>query len=292
MRRYLIILFALSPLCSICQKISEADLSEQAKEINRDLQGTDIGYGVTVKGCLSLGRTLVYQYNVPENWFASENLKTEVLANLKKKKSAKLYLEKDIDLSYEYYKKGVLVENISIKSTEFSNLTIELGSLISIKDHPKAKEINMQIRGPKGWELKEGDRPNIVKKFVMDGNSFMIVTKENETFFSREKSRQLLKSEDFLDDYIEELSTFVDDLELIDSSIVTLDFYPAAQVELRGKIEQAGIEIHLRIESWLLLYEDKIISLQGMGLDNREFSALSKLYLLVANSVLFPDQYE
>jgi hypothetical protein len=42
---------------------------------------------------------------------------------------------------------------------------------------------------------------------------------------------------------------------------------------------------------WFIFYEDKVIALQGGGMDNAEFKVLEYLYTSITNSVVFPEQY-
>jgi hypothetical protein len=42
---------------------------------------------------------------------------------------------------------------------------------------------------------------------------------------------------------------------------------------------------------WFVFYEDKMVLLQGGGLDNGEFKVLESLYKSITNSVIFPEQY-
>ena len=46
----------------------------------------------------------------------------------------------------------------------FQPSTINSETNFSIKDHPKAKGINLKLRVPVGWEIEEAQGPNIVKK--------------------------------------------------------------------------------------------------------------------------------
>ena len=180
---YIIFYFFSLPLFS--QTFSETDIKKLAEQVNRQIKGVDIGNGIKAKGCLSLGRTLIYQYDVPSYWESPNNIKEEIISNLKTAGAAKTYFLQNIDVDFYYYKGNSLAKKVSVKSTEFSTFNFKLGEYISIKDHPKAKEVNLKLKVPVGWEVKEGDRPNIVKKFVNEGNTYLIIIKDNVTFFSR-----------------------------------------------------------------------------------------------------------
>ena len=84
--------------------------------------------------------------------------------------------------------------------------TFKLGEYVSIKNHPKSKGVDLKLRAPIGWELKEGDRPNIVKKFTKDGSTYLILIKENMTFFSRKMSREVLEDASTRKELITELT--------------------------------------------------------------------------------------
>jgi len=50
-----------------------------------------------------------------------------------------------------------------------------LNSKYDSKNHPKAKGVWATVRYPTGWEVKEGERPNIVQKFSGDYNDMFVV---------------------------------------------------------------------------------------------------------------------
>jgi len=273
------------------QTFSETDINKLAVKVNRQIKGVDIGNGIKAKGCLSLGRTLIYQYEVPDYWEAPSNIKEEIISNLKTAGAAKTYFLQNIDVDFYYYKGNSLVKKVSVKSTEFSTFNFQLGEYISIKDHPKAKEVNLKIKVPIDWEVKEGDRPNIVKKFVNEGNTYLILIKDNVTFFSRKQMRESLQEDNFVKEFVQEASSFLKSPKVIDQSVVTIDTYPAVQFMVKGKMERSGLTFPVIMKCWVVFYEDKIIFLQAMGIDNPEFRALEQLYALITNSVIFPEQY-
>jgi len=273
------------------QTFSESDIKTLAEQVNQKLKGVDIGNGITARGCIAISRTLIYQYDVPDYWEAPSNIKEELISNLKTAGAAKNYFLYDIDVDFYYYKGNSLIKKVSVKSNEFSTFNFELGEYLSIKDHIKSKDVNLKLKVPQGWEVKEGDRPNIVKKFTKDGNTYLILIKDNMTFFSRSESEELLSDDSFVNEFVEESSSFLKNPEVIDKSVVTIDTYPSVTFKVRGKMERSGITIPMIMRCWVVFYEDKMVFLQSMGIDNAEFKALEQLYFLVTNSVIFPDQY-
>ena len=291
MRFFVFIVLSFFSITLVGQTFSESDIKKLANQVNEQLKGLDIGNGITARGCLSIGRTLIYQYDVPSYWEPPVNIKEEVIANLKTAGAAKTYFLYDIGVDFYYYKGNSLIKKVSVKSNEFSTFTFELSEYLSIKDHNKSKDVNLKLKVPQGWEVKEGDRPNIVKKFTKDGNTYLILIKDNMTFFSRSESEELLSDDSFVNEFVEESSSFLKNPEVIDKSVVTIDTYPSVTFKVRGKMERSGITIPMIMRCWVVFYEDKMVFLQSMGIDNAEFKALEQLYFLVTNSVIFPDQY-
>lgn len=273
------------------QIISEVEIQNLAIQINEQIKGLEIGNGVKARGCISSGRTLIYQYEVPFYWQAPENIKEEIISNLKTAGAANMYFLQNINADFYYFKGNSLYKKVSIKSIEFSDFSFELGEYISIKDHPKSKDVNLRIKPPVGWEIKEGDRPNIIKKFVKEDNVYLILIRENITFISRNQSRELFEDEIYLNELTQEMSSHLKNYEVLDKSVVTIDTYPSLQFKVKGELESFGRSIAVVMRYWMIFYEDKIIFLQSTGFDNAQFRALEQLFFLITNSVIFPDQY-
>ncbi|MDY0142846.1 MAG: hypothetical protein RBR97_13230 [Bacteroidales bacterium] len=291
MRILILFAFCFLSLTVFSQTFSESDIKEFAEQVNRQIKGVDLGNDIRAKGCLSLGRTLIYQYDVPDYWEAPYNIKEELISNFKTAGAAKTFFLYDIDVVFYYYKGNSLAKKVSVKSNEFSTFNFTLGEYVSIKDHPKAKEVNLKLKVPVGWEVIEGDRPNIVKKFVNEGNTYLILIKDNVTFFSRKQIREALQEDNFVKEFVQEASSYLKSPQVIDQSVVTIDTYPAIQFKVKGNMERLGLTFSVIMNCWIVFHEDKIIILQSMGIDNPEFKALEQLYSLITNSVIFPEQY-
>ena len=200
---------------SFSQTFTEDDIKELAGTVNKKLKGIDIGNGIKARGCIAIGRTLIYQYNVPKNWEASEKAKEDLIANFKTIGTAKIFFLNKVNVDFYYFKYNKIVKKISINSNEFSTYNFELGDYLSIKDHKKSKDINLKLKVPQGWEVKEGDRPNIVKKFTKNDNIYLILTTDNTNFFSRSESEELLSDDSFVNEFVEEASSFLKNAEVM-----------------------------------------------------------------------------
>lgn len=276
---------------AISQTLSDNDIKNLSKKINNEVKGTDVGNGITARGCTAIGRTLIYQYDVPSYWEAPENGKEDLIANFKTIGTAKTFFLQNVNVDFYYFKNNTIAKKISINSNEFSTYNFKLGDYISIKDHPKAKDVNLKLKAPIDWEIKEADRPNIVKKFVKENNSYMILIKDYMTFLSRKEAKEMLSDQEFTNELINESSSFLKNPEIINQNIITVDTYPTLEFTVKGEAERLGYKFGMIMKFWFVFYEDKMVSLQGGGLDNAEFKVLENLYTSITNSVVFPEQY-
>jgi len=271
---------------SFSQSYSENDIKKLAQQINDKLAGTSIGNGITVRGCYAFERTLVYLYNVTDQWYPPGNMKEDLIANFKKGGISDMYYNNEINVDFQYYFGNKLRTRITIKSDEFSNLNFSLGDYLNIR----AKDVDIKLKIPLGWEIDEGDRPNIIKTFVYKGNTYLIIIKDNATFFSRNEVRKILTPE-YVKEFISESSTAFKNAETLNDQIVTIDTYPTLEFTIRGNKEISGYDIKMIMKSWVIFYEDKIVLLQCAGLDGKEFKTLEPLFNRITNSVIFPEQY-
>jgi hypothetical protein len=276
---------------AISQTLSDNDIKNLSKKINNEVKGTDVGNGITARGCTAIGRTLIYQYDVPSYWEAPENAKEDLIANFKTIGTAKVFFLNNVNADFYYFKDNRILKKISIKSNEFSTYNFKLGDYISTKDHPKAKDVNLKLKVPIGWEILEADRPNIVKKFVKENNSYMILIKDYLTFLSRKEAKEMLLDTEFTDELINEAISFLKNPQILNQNIVTVDKYPTIEFTVKGEAERLGYKFGMTMKFWFIFYEDKMVSLQGGGLDNAEFKVLESLYTSITNSVIFPEQY-
>ncbi len=292
MRSLLLIFFIVFYSNSFSQTLSEDDIKQIAKQANDELQGVDLGYGIFMRNCLAFGRTLIYQYDVPEYWAATENMKEDLIGNFKEAGSAELFFNNDINVEFQYYYEGKLQKRITVKSNEFSDLTFSLGDYIELREHPKAKGVNMRIRYPNGWSVEDRDSPHIVKQFKYRDNFYMITITDNYTFISRNQAKELLSDDEFVDGYIAESCSFLNNYQVLNDRIVTIDTYPTVELTVKGHNERSGIDINMIMKSWVIMYEDKVITLQAFSTNEKEFSSLESLYHMITNSVDFPDIFK
>lgn len=275
----------------ISQTLSEPDIEKIAKMVNDKWQGVDLGNGITVIGCNAIGRTLVYRYEMPDNWTPIKDLKSVIITNFKNAGFAENLYKGSIIIDNYFYKGTTLLEKVSIYPYELSAYNFELGDYISIKDHKKSKGVNLKLKAPIGWEIKEGDRPNIINKFNYGNNYFTIMVAEAPAFLSRKEAKEILLDVNSVKEFMESACSSFINPKILDHKYMTVDTYPTLEFKFTGSKERLGIKINLIVKSWMIFYEDKFVTLSASGDDNNEFKALEYLYLRIINSIIFPDQY-
>ena len=309
-KKLLKIIFTLILLCSFqqvtyTQSIEETaqkksdnyyktELKKLADKYNRELQGIEVN-GVVVRSCYAQGKTLIWQYDVPQDWYPLENGKSNIIANFKKDGNSNLYFQNGINVEFQYFKNDKLYHKFHIDSNEFA--TGKLGGFISIKGHPKSLGVDMQLKIPENWKVEEGDRPHVVKKFSYSTNSYMynaftITITENIMFVSRKEARDFFENREDVKELLNDLSKdLFDNPQILNYKTITIDKYPALEFTIKGMKERAGIDMHLKSRCWLLYYEDKLLFLGAMSLDNGEFERMEPFYMMIINSIIFPEQY-
>lgn len=272
----------------------QTELKKISEKINREQKGININ-GIVLRSCYSQGKTLILQYNVPQDWYPSEDAKSIIISNFKKSGYSNLYFQNGINFELQYYKNNKLYQKFYIDSKEF--VTSELGNFISIKGHPKSLGVDMQLKIPENWKVEEGDRPHVVKKFSYSTNSYMynsfiITITENIMFVSRKEARDLFENEEDAKIILNNLSKgLFNKPQILNYRTITIDRYPALEFTVKGIKERVGIEMNLKSRCWIIFYEDKIISLLAGSLDNGEFERMEPIYTKIINSIIFPEQY-
>lgn len=272
----------------------ETELKKLAEKITKEQKGTNIN-GVVLKGCYAEGKKLIWQYEVPSNWYPLENGKNAIIENFRKGGSSDLYYKNGISVEFQYFTNDKFRHKFQIDSKEFANE--ELGDFISIKGHPKSLGIDMQLKIPDSWKSEEGDRPHIVKKFtyMTNGymsNTFLIEIQDNVAFVSRNEAREMFSDEKSVNDLINQWSlSFFNNHKLLNHRLVTIDKYPTLEFTVSGTKERAGLLMNIKFRCWYIFYEDKIVNLMAMSLDNGEFERMEPSFYKIVNSIIFPEQY-
>ena len=76
------------------QVISDKDIKSYAEKLNQDITGLilDSKTGVKGRGVISIGRKIIYQYDVPDDWYPFDDIKQVVVKGILDNGSEKFYV--------------------------------------------------------------------------------------------------------------------------------------------------------------------------------------------------------
>lgn len=171
------------------------------------------------------------------------------------------------------------------------------------KEHPKAKGIELSIEYPQSWRALEGERPNIVQKFVSEsgrGLEMAIITikalplppgvtpstQDLDEIFSPDSLREMLPS----------------GTNLIESKKTKIDNQTAGYYVYLLPMERANLKLLMSVQSYVFYYDGNLvfIAFQVGDIDSEKAAytlrvkaqRFAALFQLMANSVIIHNQYQ
>lgn len=286
---YLIILF----IFSITIKAQENSLIEDAvNKINSELPITDDYTGVSFVKMQFLSNNIVCTYEVPENWFPEENLKSLMIDYFSESGMGKIASHYKLNYILRYFSENGIKKILTISHKDFKkiiNKKYSLGNPISFKNHIKSKGLNFQIKKPTNFDLVEGNRPNIIFNFKeKDGiSSYLASVKQSPFFFTKEASYELFEDDEFIESFIDGYSGAFNNVEIVNKDIGKVDRYPAIKVGLKFGIKFEDKYLDFKGMTWIVIYEDYLLTLNCIYRDHD----LKNVFNRITNSIVFPDQY-
>ncbi len=185
--------------------------------------------------------------------------------------------------------------------TEVEQFTSGGRFVFSTKGHRKSKGVNFEISYPVTWAAKEGERPNIVQKFVSERGKGL------EMVLIQTKDLKIPKDVSFTNDDISEFfesdwsSVFSNsDMSIIYMTSTKIEGTPAAMVEYKMKGERLGLDATTH-SIGLYFFQNRILVsvvcstidlINGNHIDSASFDAYRKLFFLILNSIVFPDKWK
>jgi hypothetical protein len=189
----------------------------------------------------------------------------------------------------------LVVISISINATSYGvSASLELGEYVDLNGHPKMKDINFRIKPPRGWAIKEGDGPNVVKRFEGPSVAFIVMTKNEATFATRAAYREMYSDEATLRNFVAATMKGMQcgsGSELIDYGVETVATHPSVKIVYKCNKEKAGLEITMFTSIWTILYEDKMVVLTGVAGSKIDFENAQNTFLMMVISASFPEQF-
>jgi hypothetical protein len=166
--------------------------------------------------------------------------------------------------------------------------------------HPKAKGVDFQISYPASWRQSEGERPNIIQKFVSENGrgsemamlmvkdlpvppGYKMTKADLDSFFSESELRALVPAGG----------------RLISAKPVVLDGERGGMVTFEQTVQRLDLSMTVRGVHFVTLRSGKMISIQcmvymrpGAGAEMRErFGRFETVFRLIGNSFVLHDRY-
>ena len=149
-----------------------------------------------------------------------------------------------------------------------TNLSAQSLNRIDLTGHPKAKGIAMSVKYPADWDAKEGDRPNIVKKFTKnysDSLGLMMVQVLNVPIEARNEVKSFTVKD--WREVMSEIGT------VISVSKTKLEMEDAFVADIFVKMERMGTAPYQRQRIVSIVYKHKWIWLWCGAVGNPNMSS-------------------
>tara|TARA_B110000879_G_C11107155_1_gene485756 strand:- start:528 stop:1391 length:864 start_codon:yes stop_codon:yes gene_type:complete len=287
MRHNVIIFFALIfSLNLVSQAVSIEDIKSYSTKLNDKFKGLTIdpATGVKGRGVISIERKLIFQYDVPEEWYPLQDIKEVVTRSLIESGSTSLYVKGKVDVGYYYFKNDRVIKMVNI---DWEDLKFKLGDYIELTNHPKSNGLEFKLKVPLGWVVEEGDGPHIVKKFSNAGKVYLIYVKELGQFFSKKEVRELFSSETDVQELIQAMSDN-EEFNLNDGKVVTIENHPFIYTHGTFKKERMGVEIEGKVHYWFSFIEDQYVYFMGTDFSDDDYN---NEFFRITNSIKLLNQY-
>jgi hypothetical protein len=169
----------------------------------------------------------------------------------------------------------------------------------STKGHPKSKGAVFTIKYPPSWEAKEGDRPNVVQKFVGKANggiaTAMIITKSipSNVRFTQADVRAAVSPEG-LKDFLPEGA------KLLKVKTTKIEGESAGLIEYSMRMERAGAEADFQYLTLIFFQGRTMVSMQfsigALSSDSGDlpsrFEEFRPIFNLMMNNIVFDDKWK
>ena len=168
-------------------------------------------------------------------------------------------------------------------------------SRIDLTGNPKVKGLSIAVKYPAGWEVKDGERPNIVKKFLHNYPDYMALLMVQVNNIPREALPEI-KSFTLKDwqEALGELGT------VSNSSVQSLEGQKVFVSDLTSKMDRMSASVIQKQRVVGMFYKDKWIWLWcGVGVNSsmplsqieNKFQATTPVCFQFFNSLVLLDRY-
>lgn len=167
-------------------------------------------------------------------------------------------------------------------------------------NHPKAKGVHFTIKYPSSWVAYEGERPNIVQKFVSEGGkgfemsiiSTISIPVPNDTKFTEEDLKDLF-TPDEMKNMIPAGAKF------IKATQTKIEGLTSGILEYSLRMERVGMTIDVQYVAYVFIWNSTMVQLlcsvnklatSEVNLSHR-MEEFKPLFFLMANSIVIPDKW-
>ena len=157
----------------------------------------------------------------------------------------------------------------------------------------------MEFAYPKGWVAKEGEKPNIVQKFVSESGMEMvaITVKTLPTPAGTKVTEEEMK-EFFTEDALREMVP--DGAKVFMAKPTKVEGLPAGMIEYSVKAERLGVVVETHAINFMFIYGSNLVSVSFsvMGMPDSKIKVedrvkeLRPIFLAMANRILLPDKWK
>lgn len=169
----------------------------------------------------------------------------------------------------------------------------------STQGHSKSKDVVFSIKYPKSWAAMEGERPNIVQKFVSEnGNGFdmaLIITKRIPS--------DVKLTKDAIKEYLsvsEQRQSLPEGANFISAKSTLIESEPAGIIEFTKQQKRADNDVYIHVVALSFIQGRTIAQIQFQSLGTysdsanveRRFAAIRPLYGLMMNSIIFEEKWK
>lgn len=175
-----------------------------------------------------------------------------------------------------------------------------LNGKFDTKNHPKAKGVWATIKYPAGWEVKEGERPNIVQKFSGDYNDVFVVLSLQILNAGGPVEKEC--SDTGINEFAETFSDKASNQLVVNVRKSKHEEKPAFLYEMQTTIERAGMSMQSVHKVMTVCYKNTLISAwcspskidmqtKSISSSQRELNAVNPLCFQFFNSLVLMDRY-
>ena len=175
--------------------------------------------------------------------------------------------------------------------------TLGYNRVFRTKNHPKAKDVDFQVRYPISWRPEEGERPNIIQKFTSENGRGL------EGFNLMVMDIPIPLTEQDLDDFFveSELKGMIPEGgKFISAKPIVLDKHKGAMIIFDYTAQRVDITIIMRSLVLITIYNGKMIwincAVSALPSEEGElqerFNRFEPLFKMIANSFIIQEQYK